>query len=107
MRNLIQTTATIRNVFAFGQDAAIASTSDKRYSTRSSHLNWVALNSGHAHRAGSHHAAAGCRRGLVRWLKTAAARLSGSAIAYGLAMPSMAMRRQPVAPRVVRRLAVR
>jgi hypothetical protein len=107
MRNLIQTAATIRNVFAFGQDAAIASTSDKRYSTRSSHLNWVASNSGHAHRAGSGHASAGCRRGLVRWLKTAAARLSGSAEAYGLAMPSMAMRRQPVAPRVVRRLAVR
>ncbi|HEV2971809.1 MAG TPA: hypothetical protein VGY55_17680 [Pirellulales bacterium] len=102
MRNLIQTAATIRNVFASGQDAAIASTSDKRYSTRSSLLNWVALNSGHAHRAG-----AGCRRGLVRWLKTAAARLSGAAEAYGLALLGMAMRRQPVAPRVVRRLAVR
>jgi hypothetical protein len=102
MRNLIQTAATIRNVFAFGQDAVIASTNDKRYSSSRSHLNWAASHSGYAHGA-----AAECRRDLARWLKTAAVRLSVAAEQFGLALPGMAMCRQPVAPRVVRRLAVR
>ena len=35
MRNLIQTAATIRNVFANGNDAIVARANDKRYGTRS------------------------------------------------------------------------
>jgi stage V sporulation protein SpoVS len=101
MRNVIKTAATIRNVFAFGQDAAFASTNDKRYGTRRSYLNWA------SHSSPAHTAGAECRRGLVRWLKTAAARLSVAADAVGLAIMGMAMRRQPVAPRGIGRLTVR
>ena len=89
MRNVIKTAATIRNVFAVGQDAAIASTNDKRYGTRSY------LNSA-SHSSPAHHAGAECRRGLVRWLK-AAARLPLAAERFGQALLGMAMRRQPVA----------
>src|SRR6267142_683673 len=94
MRNVIKTAATIRNVFAVGQDAGFASTNDKRYGTRSY------LNSA-SHSSPAHHAGAECRRGLVRWLKTAAARLPIAADAVGSALLGMAMRRQPVAPCVV------
>ena len=99
MRNVIKTAATNRNVFAVGQDAAFASTNDKRYGTRS-YLSWA------SHSSPAHAAGAECRRGLVRWLK-AAARLSVAAEMLGLAITGMAMRRQPVAPRGVHRLTVR
>jgi len=99
MRNLIQTTATIRNVFAIGQDAAVACAKDKRYGTRS-YLNRVSHSSS-ANLMASHdaitHRVAECRRGLVRWLKDA--RLPLAAERFGAAVVGMAMR-QPVAPRV-------
>ena len=107
MRNLIQTAATIRNVFGFRQDAAFALTSDKRYGLRSSHLNRAASHSGHAYRASARAAMPECRRGTARWLKAAVARLSRVAEQNGLALPGMAMRRQPVVPCMVRRLTVR
>jgi len=97
MRNLIQTAATIRNVFAIGQDAAVARATDKRYGKRS-YLNSVS-HSSPAHRWAFHHAitqrANECRRGLVRWLKSA--RLPLAADRLGAALVGMAMR-QPVAP---------
>lgn len=100
MRNLIQTAATIRNVFAIGQDAAVARATDKRYGKRS-YLNSVS-HSSTANHATWHHAivegAVECRRGLVRWLKSA--RLPLAADRLGAALVGMAMR-QPVAPRVV------
>jgi hypothetical protein len=100
MRNVIKTAATIRNVFAVGQDAAVALANDKRYGTRS-YLNRA------SHSSPAHAAGAECRRGLVRWFKAAAARWSVAAETLGLAITGMAMQRQPVAPRGVRRLTVR
>jgi hypothetical protein len=91
MRNLIQTAATIRNVFANGNDAIVGRAGDKRYGTRS-YLDSV------SHSSPAHvltRAGAECRRGLVRWLKTVAR----------LPLLGMAMR-QPVAPCFVGRRAV-
>ena len=107
MRNLIQTAATIRNVFGFGQDAAIASTSDKRYSLRSSHLNRAASHSGYAYRASARGTKPECRRGLARWLTAAVARLNSVVERNRLALLGTAMRPQPVVPCMVRRLTVR
>lgn len=92
MRNLIQTAATIRNVFANGNDAIVARANDKRYGTRS-YLSSVS-HSSPAH--GSTRGGTGCRRGLVRWLK-AIARMPLAAEQIGQALFGMAMR-QPVAP---------
>jgi hypothetical protein len=103
MRNLITTAATIRNVFANGQDAAIGTANDKRYDSRS-HLKSAASHSGRAQRGFLASAIAECRRGL-RWLQSAA-RLPIAAESIGQAMLGMAMRR-PVAPRVAVRVAVR
>ena len=109
MRNLITTAATIRNVFAARQDAAIGTANDKRYGSRRSYLKSAASHSGHAHRgilacAAFNYAADECRRGL-RWLQTAA-RWPIAAESFGQAMLGMAMR-QPVAPRVAVRVAIR
>jgi hypothetical protein len=103
MRNAITTAATIRNVFANGQDAAIGTANDKRYGSRS-HLKSAASHSAHAQRGFLASAIAECRRG-VRWLQTAA-RLPIAAESIGQAMLGMAMRR-PVAPRVAVRVAIR
>jgi hypothetical protein len=97
MRNLIQTAATIRNVFANGQDSIVARANDKRYGTRS-YLDSV------SHSSPAHHAGGECRRGLVRWLK-AVARLPLAAKRLGQALLGMAMR-QPVAPCFVGRRTV-
>jgi hypothetical protein len=113
MRNAITTAATIRNVFANGQDAAIGTANDKRYGSRS-HLKSAASHSGRAQRgflasSAFFNAAAECRRGLrglrAAWLQTAA-RLPIAAESIGQAMFGMAMRR-PVAPRVAVRVAIR
>jgi hypothetical protein len=110
MRNAITTAATIRNVFANGQDAAIGTANDKRYSHAASfHLKSAASHrsastGGHAQRGFLASAIAECRRGL-RWLQTAA-RLPIAAESIGQAMLGMAMRR-PVAPRVAVRVAIR
>ncbi len=110
MRNAITTAATIRNVFANGQDAAIGTANDKRYGSRS-HLKSAASHSGRRAQRGwlasaaFARAVAECRRGL-RWLQTAG-RLPIAAESFGQAMLGMAMRR-PVAPRfAVSRVAVR
>jgi len=92
MRNLIQTAATIRNVFANGNDAIVVRAMDKRYGTRS-YLTSVS-HSSPAHE--STRAGTGCRRGLARWLK-AIASMPLAAEQLGRALFGMAMR-QPVAP---------
>ncbi len=108
MRNAITTAATIRNVFANGQDAAIGTAHDKRYGSRS-HLKSAASHSGRAQRGWLANAIAECRRGLrglqAAWLQTAG-RLPIAAESIGQAMLGMAMRR-PVAPRIAVRVAVR
>jgi hypothetical protein len=109
MRNAITTAATIRNVFANGQDAAIGTANDKRYGSRS-YLKTAASHSDHAHRGWLASAVAECQRGLrglqAAWLQTAG-RLPIAAESIGQAMLGMAMR-GPVAPRfAVRRVAVR
>ncbi len=123
MRSLINT-ATIRNVFGFRQDAAIARANDKCYGMRSAPFYHRALHSGCALSAAAIAALAdGWRRTLGRLLlateRLSAAMLPASATATStatapanMAMPelqnSVAMkRRQPVAVRRVRRLAVR
>jgi hypothetical protein len=109
MRNAITTAATIRNVFANGQDAAIGTANDKRYGSRS-HLKSAASHSGRrAQRGWLASAIAECRRGLrglqAAWLQTAG-RLPIAAEGFGPAILGMAMRR-PVAPRVAVRVVVR
>ena len=123
MRSLINN-ATIRNVFGFRQDAAIACAGDKCYGMHA-HFYHRALHSGCTLSAAALAALAdGWRRTLGRLLlateRLSAAILPASATATtstatapaNMAMPglqnSVAMkRRQPVAVRRTRRLAVR